>query len=56
MMGQFDAGKLKLFPVKLGTEKLKSPSWLRDVQYLRYSEYPSPDALVDKIISTYDGG
>ena len=54
MVALLDAGKLKLFPVKIKEGPLELPTWIQDVQYIRGWEYASSEELVNKIISAYD--
>ncbi|MFL6201170.1 MAG: toll/interleukin-1 receptor domain-containing protein [Thermoanaerobaculia bacterium] len=53
MMGLADAGKIRLFPVKIKEGPLELPNWIQDVQYVRGWEYPTPEDLVEKITSAY---
>jgi hypothetical protein len=54
MMALADGGVLRLIPVKVKEEPLEIPSWIRSVQYIRGWEYPTPNALADKLVRAYD--
>jgi TIR domain len=50
MVAQLDSKKMKLIPIKLYNEALQPPSWLQSIQYLRRSEYGSPDDIAKELV------
>jgi hypothetical protein len=54
MVAKQDMKQMKVIAVKLGDEKTELPVFLQATQYVRYREYPSVEALVDRIVASYD--
>ena len=49
-----DNRKIRVVPVKLRDGPLETPTWMRDIQYLRGWEYASAEALAATIVTAYD--
>jgi hypothetical protein len=47
-------GQLLFYPIKLRPEPLPLPSYMNDVQYLRWWEYPDMESLVKHITGLFD--
>jgi len=50
MVACLDSGKMKLFPIKLYSESIVLPEFLKMTQYLRRVDYPSTNDLVGEIV------
>lgn len=54
MIALRDSNKISVLPLKLYEEKIETPSWMRNRQYMHYYDYPNVKSLVDMIIKFYD--
>lgn len=50
MMASRDSHKMKVMPIKLYKDALNAPPWIQNIQYLRYTDYPSVQEIVKEII------
>ena len=54
MIALRDSNKISVIPLKLYKEKIETPSWMRNRQYMHYYDYPDLKSLVDMIVQFYD--
>jgi hypothetical protein len=54
MIALRDSNKISVIPLKLYEEKIETPTWMRNRQYMHYYDYPDVKSLVDMIVKFYD--
>lgn len=50
MIAHRDGGKMKVVPVKLYKEPLTSPTWLQNIQYLRFTDYTKVENAIRELV------
>lgn len=50
LVAHYDNKKMKVLPVKLYQDAIKSPVWMQHIQYLRYTDFSKPEDAVKEIV------
>ncbi len=50
MVAQRDSKKMRIFPIKLDSEKFDSPNFINSIEYMRVVDYPTIKDLVSEIV------